>query len=121
MKITIYELLGMIKDGNAPEEIKYDGTIYKYDDYKGDKGYVDKTQNPYKWFEHEIDCDVKQYLNDEVEILEEEKKIPEKLFFTHISNYNDQSVVNNNFNNYFKKTQETINQLIDYLKSKGDE
>lgn len=52
--------------------------------------------------------------------LEEEKKIPEKLFFTHISNYNDQSVVNNNFNNYFKKTQETINQLIDYLKSKGE-
>lgn len=52
--------------------------------------------------------------------VEEEKKIPEKLFFTHISNYNDQSVVNNNFNNYFKKTEETINQLIDYLKSKGE-
>ena len=59
-------------------------------------------------------------LNDEVEILEEEKKIPEKLFFTHISNYNEQSVINNNFNNYFKKTKETINQLIDYLKSKGE-
>ena len=59
-------------------------------------------------------------LDDEVEILEEEKKIPEKLFFTHISNYNEQSVINNNFNNYFKKTKETINQLIDYLKSKGE-
>ena len=24
MKITIYELLGLIKDGRAPEKIKYD-------------------------------------------------------------------------------------------------
>ena len=28
MKITIYELLGLIKDGKAPKKIKYDGDIY---------------------------------------------------------------------------------------------
>ena len=28
--ITLYELLGRIKDGNAPKKIKYDGTIYKW-------------------------------------------------------------------------------------------
>ena len=30
MKITLYELLGLIKDGKAPKKIKYDGTIYEY-------------------------------------------------------------------------------------------
>lgn len=28
MKITIYELLGLIKDGKAPKKIKYNGDIY---------------------------------------------------------------------------------------------
>lgn len=28
MKITIYELLGLVKDGKAPKKIKYNGDIY---------------------------------------------------------------------------------------------
>ena len=28
MKITIYELLGLVKNGKAPKKIKYDGDIY---------------------------------------------------------------------------------------------
>ena len=28
MKITMYELLGLIKDGKAPKKIKYNGDIY---------------------------------------------------------------------------------------------
>lgn len=32
MKITIYELLGLIKDGKAPKRIKVTGTIYEYDE-----------------------------------------------------------------------------------------
>lgn len=28
MKITMYELLGLVKDGKAPKKIKYDGDIY---------------------------------------------------------------------------------------------
>lgn len=31
MKITMYELLGMIKDGKAPKIIKYKDTLYEYD------------------------------------------------------------------------------------------
>ena len=32
MKITIYELLGLIKDGKAPKKIKYCGYIYEWED-----------------------------------------------------------------------------------------
>ena len=49
-------------------------------------------------------------LNDEVEILEEEKKIPEKL---NISNFPKH-------NNSLKKTAIKLNEIIDYLKSKGE-
>ena len=30
MKVTIYELLGMIKDGKIPKKIKYDNDIWEY-------------------------------------------------------------------------------------------
>ena len=115
MKITVHELLGMIKDGKAPKKIKYDDRIWVKNSKNND--YTDSFGN--EFFDSYL---ILVIIDDIVEILDkiEEKKIPGKLFFTHISNYNDQSVVNNNFNNYFKKTQETINQLIDYLKSKGE-
>ena len=32
MKITVYELLGLIKDGKAPKKIKYCGHIYEWDE-----------------------------------------------------------------------------------------
>ena len=32
MKTTIYELLGMIKDGKAPKRVKITGTTYEYDE-----------------------------------------------------------------------------------------
>lgn len=31
-KITLYELLGLIKDGQAPKRIKVAGDVYEYDD-----------------------------------------------------------------------------------------
>ena len=30
MKITMYELLGLIKDGKAPKKIKFCGNIYEW-------------------------------------------------------------------------------------------
>lgn len=30
MKITMYELLGLIKDGKAPKEIKYENFVYSW-------------------------------------------------------------------------------------------
>ena len=46
-KITIYELMGLIKDGKAPKEIKYDNIILEYDefaqDYKANSCFNDDT------------------------------------------------------------------------------
>ena len=72
MKITIYELLGLIKDGKAPMIIKYDNYIWRlrteFNDYFNDDSYLfirgfDEYEN------------AKDFLDDEVEIIEEDKKI----------------------------------------------
>lgn len=56
-------------------------------------------------------------LNDTVEILEEEKKIPEKLFHCCMGTDNEEiKFLIQNINDLSDK----YNQLIDYLKSKGE-
>ena len=69
MKITIYELLGLIKDGKAPQKIKYVNSIYELspedDDYY--------SEDEMRWFTNELSC--LRILNDEVEIIEDPKKI----------------------------------------------
>lgn len=111
--IKIIDLLNKIANGDIPTKIKYKDIVYKYDNYAGDCGYVDMTQAPYKWFEKEIDCDVQDYLNDEVEILEDEKKIPKKLnilTFSDLINVPKEDLVD-----IILK----INEMLDYLKSEG--
>ena len=104
MKITMYKLLGMIKDGKAPKKIKFNEIYCYYRECKNE--YVDYTNKPIiQW-----DYVVMNSLNDEVEIIEEEKKIPEKL---NISNFPKH-------NNSLKKTAIKVNEIIDYLKSKGE-
>lgn len=73
MKITIYELLGLVKDGKAPKKIKYNGVELEYDELRKDYyKYCSKGLFEYKF----TICS--NFLNDEVEIIEEPKKI-EKL------------------------------------------
>ena len=130
MKITIYELLGMIKDGKAPKKVKYREMIYhicyEYGDYESDieeYRYAD-TKEHYYLFEG---IDMLKCLNDEVEILEEEKKIPEKLDIRQ-----EKNIKNNwkwkvygkehsyNISTPQKLIADKVNALIDYLKSKGE-
>lgn len=83
MKITMYELLGLIKEGEAPKKIKFKNEMYEYDnsiennfiDYIG----IEKENN--------VRCYLSSYIGsnylsdmfiDEVEIIEESKQI-EKL------------------------------------------
>lgn len=102
MKITMYELLGMIKDSKAPKKIKYENReYYLYDN----KSYLitDKT----RFFDSVYFSD----LNNEIEIIEEEKKIPEKLIGEDKGHYIDYNVCN---------IVGKINEIIDYLKSKGE-
>ena len=117
MKISIYELLGLVKDGKAPKKIKYNDYIYTV---KGNaiENFVDYCSEEDEWcFNHYVRY---ENLNDEVEVLEEEKKIPEKLKLS--SHWNGTFEQEQEYRN--KRDDEIafkINEIIDYLKSKGDE
>jgi len=74
-KIKIIDLLNKIANGEQPKTIKYHDDVYEFDCYEGEWGYVNKEYCRYKWFANEIDCDLKEQLNDEVKIIEENKKI----------------------------------------------
>jgi len=67
--ITVYELLGMIKDGKAPKKIKYDKVTLIIDEYLRICG---KDGRPCIW---QIDND---FLNETVEIIEDNDKIDEE-------------------------------------------
>ncbi len=64
-EITIYELMGLIKDDKAPKKIKLQDTTYEYD--KNINGYFDK--NGYNLFYLVMN---RHILNDTVEILPKE-------------------------------------------------
>ena len=65
--ITLYELLGLIKDGKAPKKIEYKGDIYIFagEDYS-------KNDDRETWLITEDDYFLSTFLNEEVEILPEE-------------------------------------------------
>ena len=105
MKITMYELLGMLKDGKAPKKIKYNGKIYNYEDidyFASDYGYLFDRYN------------ASGILNDEVEIIEEEKKTLTRMAFVYKVEDEKQNANNARFTEF-------INEIIDHLNSKGDE
>lgn len=103
MKTTIYELLGMVKDKSGE---------YKYVKYFDRVKEIDavmwgcKENIIYKLDHLNIE------LNDEVEIIEEPKGIPEKL----------KDVIEDGcikaVNNF--ELMDKINEIIDYLESKGE-
>ena len=67
--ITIYELLGLIKDDKAPKKIKYEYLVYELTFERND--YYCKQEM--RWFTSEINS--LGVLNNKVEILEEDKDI----------------------------------------------
>ena len=70
MKITMYELLGLVKDGKAPKKIIYNNIALEYSESCEDYyRYYDSGLFEYKF----TNC--VNFLNDEVEIIEEDKKI----------------------------------------------
>ena len=118
MKITFYELLGIVKDGKAPKKILLNGIAFEYqgDDYlykDEDKkehwlfstSYTDK----YIWLEN--------FLKAEVEIIKEPKKI-EKIksngdeFY---SDYIDTWISKNKTDAYCEFLMNKINELIDEI------
>lgn len=117
MKITIYELLGMIKDGKAPRKIKYINSIWKYD--KETKDYF----NNDLWLIYSMNSI--GLTEREVEIIEEpqEHKIPEKLTETTlygvpILNKKELSNITLTNKRDIVDIKDKINEILDYLEEK---
>jgi len=114
MKIKVIDIMNKIhNEENVPKQIKYDMKTYFYDETCQDYTDYDRT---YGLFSDMLD---KQYgifscLNDKVEILEEEKKIPEKIQKDDFEGINEEEPK-------LWIAIRKINEIIDYLKSKGDE
>ena len=106
--INIYELLGLVKDGKAPKKIKYSGIEYEFNgkDYINEFG-VNLLQHV---------TYAEYIMTHKVEILEEEKKIPEKI------EYYDDSIAwviddVGQLSDADKVIIDTLNGVIDYLNS----
>lgn len=100
MKIDIYALLGLVKDGKAPKKIKYKNNIYEYDG---------ETQNYWSpinmiW-DFLIGKDIVALLDDEVEIIEESKKIEK------CKNYEDFLEIDD----YIEHLRNKIDELIEEI------
>ena len=75
MKITIYELLGLVKDGKAPKKIKYMDEIWEYVSTIKGTGYQYYSTFFENWKTLQNQVYLEERLNDEVEIIEEPNKI----------------------------------------------
>ncbi len=100
MKITMYKLLGLILDDDAPRKIKYKNNIYEYDG---------ETQNYCRQTNYTLDFligeDIVALLDDEVEIIEEPKKIEK------CKNYEDFLEIDD----YIEHLKNKIDELIDEI------
>ena len=146
--ITMYELLGLVKDGRAPKKIKFGNKIYNYETFnigKGDnyftaeweevKGYRISYDGTYYYLE------IRDYnLNDEVEIIEEEPYVEvcgrwfTKSEYDEFVKGEEEKKIPEKLDKYAdvsgdlacewtfgeKKLKDKINEIIDYLNNKGE-
>ena len=111
--ITMYELLGLVKDGKAPKKIVYNDIELEYDkDTKDYYPYYDKYLFEFKF------ADCVDFLEDEVGIIEEDKKI-EKILIS--MDYNSMPFVGNSqykrlsYSEVDLMMATKINELIDEI------
>jgi len=118
--MKIIDLLNKIANGEeVPKKI-----FYKYKHLEYNEEYYLTYDRHYECYYDEegrpipsLLADNLWNLNDEVKIIEEEKKIPEKLYHCCKDvNNEDIKFLIKNINDFVDK----YNQLIDYLKSKGE-
>lgn len=134
MKIKVIDIMNKIHNKEkVPKKIMYDFKTYFYDERTQDYTDYDRT---YGLFSDLLDkqCGIFSCLNDEVEIIEEEKKIPEKINngYTKQSiedmkearfNSNDMAKICNTIGWLMQNRNDLsnkIDEIIDYLKSKGE-
>ena len=118
MKIDIYTLLGLVKDGKAPKKILLNGIAFEYqgDDYL----YKDEDKKEHWLFSTSYNDKyiwLESFLKAEVEIIEEPKKI-EKIksngdeFY---SDYIETWISKNKTDAYCEFLMNKINELIDEI------
>lgn len=132
MKITIYELLGLVKDGKAPKKIKFRNEIYEYENHIKDSfiDYVgiEKETNEVFYLSSYIGNNyISDIFTDEVEIIEEPKKIGKLPYYSlekiQKSKNKDEwrenrlELLEKRINDYHNKTNELIDE-INNLKEK---
>lgn len=119
--ISVYELLGLIKDGKAPKKIKFDDTEYKYGNgyyyhcvlTDIEKGFVEY------WLIGNYNQDLQSILNEKVEILEEDKPIIEKLRIARNDiTYDDGSMRDDELADSIIEIKDKMNEIIDYINRK---
>ncbi len=124
-EITIYELIGLIKDNNAPKEIRIDNKIWYL--YKSNKGisYIDNEKTYLKSCSLNFNYYIEENkLNDTVEILSEENDEWEDIEFEDCSlifSEKDLDISFRNFSRAIMYNKELIEQLIKnqkYLREK---
>lgn len=122
MKITVYELLGLMLKRQAPKKIEVLGFTMNYvkNAHWGD--YEDETTGA-----RLSNFRLNECLNDTVEILEEQKKIPEKLPYYSLEKIqkakNKDEWREERISLLEKRGEDLhikINEIIDYLESKGE-
>lgn len=117
--ITIYELLGLIKDGKAPKKIKCEGKVYEYKEGVEGTGYRFETGTFRIWFNYEINLDVKKNLNRKIEILQDNKLIIEKLRIARNDiTYDDGSMRDDELADSIIEIKDKMNEIIDYINRK---
>ena len=119
MKITMYELLGLVKDGKAPKKIKFRNEIYEYENHIKD-GFIDyvgieKETNERFYLSSYIGNNyISDIFTDEVEIIEELNKIEKEDLFKLDERMSKASLVAwQKANNGILKKK--INELIDEI------
>ena len=122
MKITIYELIGLVKDDKAPKKIRYNNEIWKYDDecktYDNDDHDKDLLEKLF------YESYILDFINNEVEIIEDSKKI--KKLNTNIINANrydfdkNKEMTISNIAADFLSISEVVNELIDEIIKEND-
>ena len=119
MKITMYELLGLVKDGKTPKKIKFRNEIYEYENHIKD-GFIDyvgieKEDDEAFYLSSYIGNNyISDIFTDEVEIIEELKKIEKEDLFKLDKRMSKASLVAwQKANNGILKKK--INELIDEI------
>lgn len=117
-EISVYELLGLIKDGKAPKKIKYENIIWKHNLEENE--YIEDGKDCWLFQDYFpnnlnfLDC-----LKDKVEIIncEKDKPIIEKI---EIKKYNFH---NDNHSKLLKNQEQLsnkLNEVIEFLNRKED-